>query len=120
MNTVCPNHSQVWFSTGTSRGLGRAFAETALERGDKVAATARNIGSLEELVTKYGEDAVLPPAPDVTDKAAADTAVAAAHDRFGRLDVVVNNAGYGLFGMTEEITEQHLRDPMQTNLFGAF
>ncbi|MFD0229217.1 SDR family oxidoreductase [Streptomyces hirsutus] len=112
--------SKVWFITGTSRGLGRAFAESALERGDKVAATARNIAALDDLVTKYGDEAVLPLALDVTDKAAAGAAVAAAHEKFGRLDVVVNNAGYGLFGMVEEITEQQLRDQMETNLFGAF
>ena len=112
--------SKVWFITGTSRGLGRAFAESALERGDKVAATARNVAALDDLVTKYGDDAVLPLALDVTDKAAVAAAVAAAHEKFGRLDVVVNNAGYGLFGMVEEVTEQQLRDQMETNLFGAF
>ncbi|MEV6114025.1 SDR family oxidoreductase [Streptomyces sp. NPDC052109] len=112
--------SKVWFITGTSRGLGRAFAESALERGDKVAATARNISSLDELTTKYGDDAVLPLALDVTDKAAVTAAVTAAREKFNRLDVVVNNAGYGLFGMTEEITEQQLRDQLETNLFGAY
>ncbi|WP_369254343.1 SDR family oxidoreductase [Streptomyces sp. R35] len=112
--------SKVWFITGTSRGLGRAFAESALERGDKVAATARNVATLDDLVTKYGDEAVLPLALDVTDKAAVAGAVSAAHEKFGRLDVVVNNAGYGLFGMVEEITEQQLRDQMETNLFGAF
>lgn len=112
--------SKVWFITGTSRGLGRAFAEAALGRGDKVAATARNVASLDELVTTYGTESVLPLALDVTDKAAVSTAVSAAHEKFGRLDVVVNNAGYGLFGMVEEISEQQLRDQMETNLFGAF
>ncbi|MFE4967079.1 SDR family NAD(P)-dependent oxidoreductase [Streptomyces sp. NPDC056660] len=112
--------SKVWFITGTSRGLGRAFAESALERGDKVVATARNAASLDGLVAKYGDDAVLPVALDVTDKAAVAAAVAAAQEKFGRLDVVVNNAGYGLFGMIEEIGEQQLRDQMETNLFGAF
>ncbi|MFE6163981.1 SDR family oxidoreductase [Streptomyces sp. NPDC056486] len=112
--------SKVWFITGTSRGLGRSFAESALERGDKVAATARNIAALDDLVSKYGDDAVLPLALDVTDKAAVSAAVSAAHEKFGRLDVVVNNAGYGLFGMVEEITEEQLRDQMETNLFGAF
>ncbi|MER5910905.1 SDR family NAD(P)-dependent oxidoreductase [Streptomyces sp. NPDC001982] len=112
--------SKVWFITGTSRGLGRSFAESALERGDKVAASARNMAALDDLVTKYGDDAVLPLALDVTDKSAVAAAVAAAHEKFGRLDVAVNNAGYGLFGMVEEITEQQLRDQMETNLFGAF
>ncbi|MHB9863413.1 SDR family oxidoreductase [Streptomyces sp. YIM S03343] len=112
--------SKVWFITGTSRGFGRAFAESALERGDKVVATARNISSLDDLVAEYGDDAVLPLALDVTDKAAVTAAVMAAREKFGRLDVVVNNAGYGMFGMVEEITEQQLRDQMETNLFGAF
>jgi NAD(P)-dependent dehydrogenase (short-subunit alcohol dehydrogenase family) len=112
--------SKVWFITGTSRGIGRAFAESALERGDKVAASARNVAALEELVAKYGDHAVLPLALDVTDRAAVAIAVAAAHEKFGRLDVVVNNAGYGLFGMVEEVTEQQLRDQLETNFFGAF
>ncbi|BEL06162.1 SDR family oxidoreductase [Actinoplanes sichuanensis] len=111
--------SKIWFITGTSRGFGRNFTEAALGRGDKVAATARDTGSLADLVARYG-DAILPLALDVTDKDAVATAVTAAHERFGRLDVVVNNAGYGLFGMVEEITEQQLRDQIETNLFGAF
>jgi len=110
--------SKVWFITGTSRGFGRSFAESALERGDKVAATARDTGTLDDLVAKYGE-AVLPLTLDVTDKPAVAAAVAAAHETFGRLDVIVNNAGYGLFGMVEELTEQQLRDQLETNFFGA-
>ena len=85
---------KVWFITGSSKGFGRIWAEAALERGDLVAATARDASTLEPLVATYGER-VLAQALDVTDKAAVDAAVAAAHDRFGRLDVVVNNAGYG-------------------------
>jgi NAD(P)-dependent dehydrogenase (short-subunit alcohol dehydrogenase family) len=111
--------SKVWFITGTSRGFGRNFAESALERGDRVAATARDTGSLDDLVGKYG-DQVLPLALDVTDKTAVIAAVTAAHEKFGRLDVVVNNAGYGLFGAVEEISEQQLRDQIETNLFGVF
>src|SRR6187402_1619100 len=95
---------KVWFITGTSRGFGREWATAALERGDKVAATARDTGSLDDLVEKYG-DAILPIALDVTDRDADFAAVEQAHDRFGRLDVVVNNAGYGHFGFVEEITE---------------
>jgi len=110
--------SKVWLITGTSRGFGRVFAESALERGDKVAATARNVDSLTSLSDKYG-DSVLPLALDVTDKAAVAATVAAAHDRFGRLDIVVNNAGYGLFGMVEELTEDQLRAQLETNFFGA-
>jgi NAD(P)-dependent dehydrogenase (short-subunit alcohol dehydrogenase family) len=111
--------SKVWFITGTSRGFGRSFAEAALERGDHVAATARDVSTLADLAEQYG-DAVLPMALDVTDRAAVAKAVSAAQERFGRLDVVVNNAGYGLFGMVEEISEQQLRDQFETNLFGAF
>jgi len=111
--------SKVWFITGTSRGFGRNFAEVALERGDQIAATARNVGSLDDLVAKYG-DAVLPLALDVTEKAAVEEAITVAQAKFGRIDVVVNNAGYGLFGAVEEISEQQLRDQLETNLFGAF
>jgi NAD(P)-dependent dehydrogenase (short-subunit alcohol dehydrogenase family) len=110
--------SKVWFVTGSSRGFGRQFVEAALSRGDKVAATARNTDSLADLVAEYGE-AVLPLALDVTDKAAAAEAVRRAHEHFGRLDVVVNNAGYGLFGTVEELGEQEIRDQFETNLFGA-
>ncbi|MEV6344390.1 SDR family oxidoreductase [Actinoplanes sp. NPDC051851] len=111
--------SMIWFITGTSRGLGRHFTEAALERGDRVAATARDTSTLDDLAAKYG-DALLPIALDVTDRDAVTAAVAAAHERFGRLDVVVNNAGYGLFGAVEEISEEQLRDQLETNLFGAF
>ena len=110
--------SKVWFVTGSSRGLGRAFVEAALERGDRVAATARSTASLDDLATAYG-DAVLPLAMDVTDKAAVADAVEQAVAHFGRLDVVVNNAGYAQVGAVEELTERDLRDQMETNLFGA-
>ncbi|GAA2390747.1 SDR family NAD(P)-dependent oxidoreductase [Nonomuraea africana] len=109
--------SKVWFVTGSSRGLGRNFVEAALSRGDKVAATARNPQHLDELVAAYG-DAVLPLALDVTDKAAVFDRVKRAKEHFGRLDVIVNNAAYGLFGAVEELTEQQLRDQMETNLIG--
>ena len=105
-------------SPGRRRGFGRIWAEAALERGDRVAATARDASSLDALVEQYG-DAVLPIALDVTDKGAVDTAVARAHDHFGRLDIVVNNAGYGLFGAIEEVTEAQARAQIETNLFGA-
>ena len=110
--------SKVWFVTGSSRGLGRNFVEAALSRGDKVAATARNTGHLAELVAAYS-DTVLPLELDVTDKAAVFESVKRAKEHFGRLDVIVNNAGYGLFGAVEELTEQQLRDELETNLFGA-
>jgi NAD(P)-dependent dehydrogenase (short-subunit alcohol dehydrogenase family) len=110
--------SKTWFITGTSRGFGRNWAETALERGDRVAATARDASSLDDLVERYG-DAILPIQLDVTDRVADRAAVARAHEHFGSLDVVVNNAGYGLFGAIEEISEEEARAQIETNLFGA-
>ncbi|GGK98761.1 SDR family oxidoreductase [Streptomyces flaveus] len=110
--------SKIWFVTGSSRGLGRSFVEAALERGDKVAATARNTESLTDLAITYG-DQLLALALDVTDKAAAFDAVKQAHAHFGGLDVVVNNAGYGHFGMVEELTEAEARDQMEANFFGV-
>lgn len=107
--------SKVWFVTGSSRGLGRAFVAAALARGDQVAATARK--SPTELSDEYG-DAVLPLVLDVTDKNAVFEAVEQAYAHFGRLDVIVNNAGYGLAGAVEELGEQQLRDQLETNLFG--
>ena len=109
---------KVWFITGTSRGFGREWAIAALERGDKVAATARDTTSLDDLTAKYG-DAILPLQLDVTDRAADFAAVKQAHEHFGRLDVVVNNAGYGQFGFVEEVSEQDARDQIETNVFGA-
>lgn len=109
--------SKVWFVTGASRGLGRNFVEAALARGDKVAATARNTEHLDELVAAYG-DAVLPLELDVTDTATVVESVNRTKQYFGRLDVIVNNAAHGLFGAVEELTEQQLRDQLETNLFG--
>ena len=110
--------SKVWFITGTSKGFGRVWAEAALGRGDRVAATARDIATLDPLVEQFG-DAVLPLALDVTDKAGVDAAVTAAVERFGRIDVAVNNAGYGLFGFVEEVSEDEARAQLETNVFGA-
>jgi NAD(P)-dependent dehydrogenase (short-subunit alcohol dehydrogenase family) len=110
--------NKVWFITGSSKGFGRIWAEAALARGDRVAATARDIGTLSDLVGKYG-DRVAAVRLDVTDKAAVDAAVADVHRRFGRLDVVINNAGYGLFGAVEEVSEEEARAQIETNLFGA-
>jgi NAD(P)-dependent dehydrogenase (short-subunit alcohol dehydrogenase family) len=110
--------SKIWFITGSSRGFGREWAIAALDRGDSVAATARDTASVEDLVAQYGER-ILPITLDVTDRAAAFAAVAQAHDHFGRLDVIVNNAGYGQFGLVEELSEQEARDQIETNLFGA-
>ncbi|MFD1306978.1 SDR family oxidoreductase [Streptomyces kaempferi] len=109
---------KIWFITGASRGFGREWAIAALERGDSVAATARDLSTLDDLSATYGER-FLPLRLDVTDRDADFAAVRRAHERFGRLDVVVNNAGYGHFGMVEEITEAEARAQLETNLFGA-
>ncbi|WIM87387.1 SDR family oxidoreductase [Candidatus Mycobacterium wuenschmannii] len=109
---------KVWFITGTSRGFGREWAIAALERGDKVAATARDTATLDDLVEKFG-DGILPLRLDVTDRAADFAAVKQAHEHFGRLDIVVNNAGYGQFGFIEELSEADARDQIDTNVFGA-
>ncbi|HXP56578.1 MAG TPA: SDR family oxidoreductase [Streptosporangiaceae bacterium] len=109
---------KTWFITGTSRGFGREWAIAALERGDKVAATARDTATLDDLVAKYG-DALLPIKLDVTDRDAAFAAVKQAQEYLGRLDIVINNAGYGHFGMVEELSEADIRGQLETNLFGA-
>jgi NAD(P)-dependent dehydrogenase (short-subunit alcohol dehydrogenase family) len=109
---------KTWFITGASRGFGREWAEAALDRGDRVAATARNVESLKDLEERYSAQ-VLALQLDVTSREQAVAAVAAAHAHFGRLDVIVNNAGYGLFGMVEEIGEEQARAQMETNFFGT-
>lgn len=110
--------TKTWFVTGTSRGLGRSFVEAALSRGDRVAAAARDTATLDDLVAAHGE-ALLPLTLDVTDKAAVFETVRRAKEHFGRLDVIVNNAGYAQIGAIEELTEQELRDQFETNVFGA-
>ena len=111
-------NEKVWFLTGASRGFGRLWAEAALERGDRVAATARDASTLDDLVAAHG-DAILPLKLDVTDRDGVFDAVRRATDHFGRIDVVVNNAGYGHFGTVEELTEDDIRAQMETNFFGA-
>jgi len=109
---------KIWFITGASRGFGREWTIAALERGDKVAATARDVSTLDDVAARFG-DALLPITLDVTDRAADFAAVKQAHEHFGRLDVVVNNAGYGQFGFIEELSESEARDQIETNVFGA-
>ena len=109
---------KVWFITGTSRGFGREWAIAALERGDKVVATARDLSTISGLSERFG-DLVLPLRMDVTDKKAVDRSVVLAHEHFGRLDVIVNNAGYGLIGMIEEASEEEVRAQFEVNFFGA-
>ena len=110
--------TKTWFITGTSSGFGREWAEAALDRGDNVAATARDTDALQPLVGRYG-DAVLPLRLDVTGRDAAFAAVEQAASHFGSLDVVINNAGYGHFAMVEELTEDEIRAELETNFFGA-
>ncbi|HKT96034.1 MAG TPA: SDR family NAD(P)-dependent oxidoreductase [Paraburkholderia sp.] len=110
--------SKVWFITGASRGLGRIWAEAALQRGDKVAATARSMESVSDLVERHG-DAVLPLALDVTAPDQAAVAITKAHAHFGKLDVVINNAGYALVAAVEEASEADVRAEFETNFFGA-
>src|ERR1700759_3387952 len=110
--------NKTWFITGTSRGFGREWTKAALERGDRVAATARDTSTLDDLKAEHG-DALLPLTLDVTNREAAFGSVKRAHEHFGRLDIIVNNAGYGHFGMVEELSEQEARAQIETNLFGA-
>ena len=109
---------KTWFITGTSKGFGRVWAEAALARGDQVIATARHEQSIADLNERYPKTA-LTLALDVTNHAAVTKAVSAGFDHFGRIDVVINNAGYGLFGAVEEVSEQQARQQIETNLFGA-
>jgi NAD(P)-dependent dehydrogenase (short-subunit alcohol dehydrogenase family) len=110
--------SKVWFITGASRGFGRAWAEAALKRGDKVAATARHRETLRDIAEMYG-DAALVLELDVTDRDAVFDAVAKAHQHFKRLDVVLCNAGYGYMGAIEELEPDQVRANFDTNVFGT-
>ena len=109
--------NKVWFITGASRGFGRVWADAALKRGDKVAATARKLESIADLKEKYGEN-VLTLALDVTNHEQVKTAIEKAHAHFGRLDIVLNNAGYSLVGMIEEASADDIRAMYETNVLG--
>ena len=111
--------TQVWFITGSSRGLGRALTQAALEAGDRVVATARRPEQLAELTERYG-DRLLPVALDVTDAGQVGAAVAAGVERFGRLDVVVNNAGYANVAAIETGDEADFRTQFETNFWGVY
>lgn len=106
----------VWFITGSSRGLGRALAEEALANGYRVVATARRTADLDDLVAAHG-DMAHAVALDVTDEAARRSAIAAAEARFGSIDVLVNNAGYGYLGAIEEGEDTAVRAMFETDLF---
>jgi NADP-dependent 3-hydroxy acid dehydrogenase YdfG len=111
------NH-KIWFITGASRGFGRVWVDAALKRGDKVAATARNLTSIADLKEKYGAN-VLTLELDVTNPDQVKTAVTQAHAHFGRLDIVLNNAGYSLVGTIEEASADDVRALYETNIFGT-
>jgi len=104
--------------TGASRGFGKIWARAFLNRGDNVIATARNLKHIVDLVEEFG-DAVLPLQLDVTNRNQCFSVVKEAYHHFQELDVVINNAGYGLFGAIEEISEQEVRDQFDTNVFGS-
>jgi NADP-dependent 3-hydroxy acid dehydrogenase YdfG len=110
--------SKVIFITGASKGFGKLWAEAFLKRGDKVTATARNLAALKELAATYGDN-VLPLQLDVNNRTEVFAAVNKIEKHFGRIDVLINNAGHGLFGITEEATEAQAREQMETNFFGS-
>ena len=110
--------SRVWLITGSSSGFGREIAEAALAHGDRVAATARRPEALQELVDRDPERVLAVPL-DVTSGDQIDAALSAVRDRFGRIDVLVNNAGHGSVGAVEEIDMGELRTLMDTMFFGA-
>lgn len=110
--------SKTIFITGASRGFGRIWAEAFLDRGDKVVVTSRAGKGLQELTDQYGS-AVLPLELDITNRAACFAALENAKSHFRSVDVVINNAGMGVFGMVEELGEQESRDIIEANLFGT-
>jgi NAD(P)-dependent dehydrogenase (short-subunit alcohol dehydrogenase family) len=113
-----PNRRKTWFITGASSGFGNAFACHALARDHNVVATARNPAKLRALMVQ-APDRVLSVGLDVDRPGDAKAAIDAAVTRFGRIDVLINNAGYGVIGAIEETPESELRAVMQTNFFGA-
>ncbi|MCX5384545.1 SDR family NAD(P)-dependent oxidoreductase [Streptomyces sp. NBC_00083] len=113
------NTQQTWFITGSSRGFGRALVRAALEAGDTVAATARRPEQLDDLAAEFG-DRIAPIALDVTDPEAAKEALEEARKRFGRIDVLVNNAGYANVSPIETTDDADFRDQFETNFWGVY
>lgn len=111
-------NTRVWFITGASSGLGYEFTKKALESGDKVVGVARNIEKLNELKFQF-EGMLLPLSLDITDRSAVSTTVETAIKHFGRIDIVINNAGNMIMGMIEEFSEDEVRSQMETNFFGT-
>jgi NAD(P)-dependent dehydrogenase (short-subunit alcohol dehydrogenase family) len=118
MNTIDMENKKVWFITGASKGLGLALAKQLLQAGHKVAATSRNSASLIEAINFKG-DAFLPLRVELGDDENVAAAIAQTHQTFGRIDVVVNNAGYGIGGSIEELTDKETRDSFDVNVFGT-
>ena len=110
--------TRTWFITGTSSGFGRVLTEKLLARGDRVAATVRKTATLEHLKAQYG-DRLWVAALDVTDTQAVRRVVDQAFANLGRVNVIVNNAGYGLFGAAEEVSDEQVRHQIDTNLIGS-
>ena len=110
--------SKTIFITGASRGFGKIWAEAFLDRGDKVVVTSRNLSSLKDLAEKYGS-AVLTLELEIRDREACFAAIAKANAHFGSIDVVINNAGTGVVGTIEELSEKEARDIIDANLFGT-
>ncbi|MCB9232193.1 MAG: SDR family NAD(P)-dependent oxidoreductase [Bacteroidia bacterium] len=111
------NSSKVWLITGSNRGIGRAIAEEALENGDQVALGARDASSLADLIAKFPKQ-TLALNLDMDNPDQIEKAVPAVMERFGRLDILINNAGFGLQGMIEEVSMEQVRKQMETNFFG--
>ena len=108
--------TKIWFITGSSRGLGRSLTEAVLAKGDKVAATARNPEQLKDLAEKY-KDRIYPIQLDVTNNDQINTAVENTVKHFGKIDVLVNNAGFGITGAAEAFTDEQVRSQLETNLY---
>lgn len=113
------SNDRTWLITGASRGLGRSLVEAVLDHGERVVATARDASSLDDLVAKYGDDRLLRRDLDVTDRSAVFAVTEEIARTAGRIDVLVANAGYGLAGGVEEVSEAEARDQVEVNLFGA-
>ncbi|HEY9668366.1 MAG TPA: SDR family NAD(P)-dependent oxidoreductase, partial [Coleofasciculaceae cyanobacterium] len=109
---------RIWFITGCSSGFGRALTEAVLEHGDSVVATARQPQRLEDLAIQFGNRILILPL-DVTQSTDIQVAVQQAINTFGQIDVLVNNAGYGMFGAVEEVNDQDVRRQFETNVYGA-
>jgi NAD(P)-dependent dehydrogenase (short-subunit alcohol dehydrogenase family) len=109
---------RTWFITGTSAGFGRLLTERLLARGDRVAGTLRKVSALDDLKLRYGDQLWVRPL-DVTDTAAVHETLNRAFADLGRIDVIVNNAGYGLFGAAEEVTDEQIRQQIDTNVIGS-